>query len=160
MPRSFAGRGPLLQHMRKRLPDGQTLVCLERETRRAGMPAIPVATSWRAECATGDLCAKALAESAPNKQGPERGPEFVWSGKRGAPDKANKSGYVEWRTERAPAKFDPKALAESAPNKQGPERGPEFVWSGKRGSNSRPQPWQGCALPTELFPHEGRDFSL
>ena len=20
-------------------------------------------------------------------------------------------------------------------------------WSGKRGSNSRPQPWQGCALP-------------
>ncbi len=22
-----------------------------------------------------------------------------------------------------------------------------FFWSGKRGSNSRPQPWQGCALP-------------
>ena len=28
------------------------------------------------------------------------------------------------------------------------------VWSGKRGSNSRPQPWQGCALPTELFPQK------
>ena len=27
------------------------------------------------------------------------------------------------------------------------------IWSGKGGSNSRPQPWQGCALPTELFPH-------
>ena|GEM_PF-2149075 len=26
------------------------------------------------------------------------------------------------------------------------------TWSGKRGSNPRPQPWQGCALPTELFP--------
>ena len=26
------------------------------------------------------------------------------------------------------------------------------TWSGKRDSNSRPQPWQGCALPTELFP--------
>ena len=26
-------------------------------------------------------------------------------------------------------------------------------WSGKRDSNSRPQPWQGYALPTELFPH-------
>ena len=25
-------------------------------------------------------------------------------------------------------------------------------WSGKRDSNPRPQPWQGCALPTELFP--------
>src|SRR5881392_1779597 len=24
--------------------------------------------------------------------------------------------------------------------------------SGRRGSNSRPQPWQGCALPTELRP--------
>ena len=31
-------------------------------------------------------------------------------------------------------------------------RGWEF-WSGKRDSNSRPQSWQGCALPTELFPH-------
>ena len=30
---------------------------------------------------------------------------------------------------------------------------PQKFWSGKRVSNSRPQPWQGCALPTELFPH-------
>ena len=30
---------------------------------------------------------------------------------------------------------------------------PLHIWSGKRVSNSRPQPWQGCALPTELFPH-------
>ena len=29
---------------------------------------------------------------------------------------------------------------------------PGLFWSGKRVSNSRPQPWQGCALPTELFP--------
>ena len=28
--------------------------------------------------------------------------------------------------------------------------------SGKRDSNPRPQPWQGCALPTELFPRNGR----
>jgi hypothetical protein len=27
-----------------------------------------------------------------------------------------------------------------------------WKWSGKPGSNWRPQPWQGCALPTELFP--------
>ena len=26
--------------------------------------------------------------------------------------------------------------------------------SGKRDSNPRPQPWQGCALPTELFPQQ------
>src|SRR5690606_31433977 len=25
------------------------------------------------------------------------------------------------------------------------------LWSERRGSNSRPQPWQGCALPTELL---------
>ena len=30
------------------------------------------------------------------------------------------------------------------------------IWSGKPGSNRRPQPWQGCALPTELFPREAR----
>ena len=28
----------------------------------------------------------------------------------------------------------------------------QVIWSGKRDSNSRPQPWQGCALPAELFP--------
>ena len=28
------------------------------------------------------------------------------------------------------------------------------LWSGKRGSNPPPQPWQGCALPNELFPHK------
>src|SRR6266511_3937163 len=28
-----------------------------------------------------------------------------------------------------------------------------LMQSGKRDSNPRPQPWQGCALPTELFPH-------
>ena len=27
-----------------------------------------------------------------------------------------------------------------------------FYSSGKRDSDPRPQPWQGCALPTELFP--------
>ncbi len=28
-------------------------------------------------------------------------------------------------------------------------------WSGRRDSNPRPQPWQGCALPTEPLPHAG-----
>ena len=28
------------------------------------------------------------------------------------------------------------------------------LWSGKRDSDPRPQPWQGCALPTELFPRK------
>jgi hypothetical protein len=28
----------------------------------------------------------------------------------------------------------------------------QILWSGKRDSNSRPRPWQGRALPTELFP--------
>ena len=30
--------------------------------------------------------------------------------------------------------------------------------SGKRDSNSRPRPWQGRALPTELFPHLSEHF--
>ncbi len=40
-----------------------------------------------------------------------------------------------------------------ATDKKGKLGFPFSNWSGKRGSNSRPQPWQGCALPTELFPH-------
>jgi Protein kinase domain len=34
-----------------------------------------------------------------------------------------------------------------------PMKATDFRESGKRDSNPRPQPWQGCALPTELFPH-------
>ena len=40
-----------------------------------------------------------------------------------------------------------------SPDKKGKPGLPFGIWSGKRGSNSRPQPWQGCALPAELFPH-------
>ena len=36
---------------------------------------------------------------------------------------------------------------------------PQEIWSGRRVSNSRPQPWQGCALPTELRPLEAADYS-
>ena len=43
---------------------------------------------------------------------------------------------------------------ECDPGKTKPLSGPVGIWSGKRDSNSRPQPWQGCALPTELFPRE------
>src|SRR5512141_1065649 len=31
--------------------------------------------------------------------------------------------------------------------------------SGKRDSNPRHQPWQGCALPTELFPHRQEKYN-
>ena len=34
------------------------------------------------------------------------------------------------------------------------KNGPEMQWSGQRGSNPRPQPWQGCALPTEPLPQK------
>src|SRR5690606_25642449 len=39
------------------------------------------------------------------------------------------------------------------PIKKGSLGFPCEIWSGKSVSNRRPQPWQGCALPTELFPH-------
>ncbi len=35
---------------------------------------------------------------------------------------------------------------------------PLKCWSGRRVSNSRPQPWQGCALPTELLPHHSLEI--
>src|SRR5258706_11779225 len=47
--------------------------------------------------------------------------------------------------------------AENQKGKTAAARFPPWAfWSGKGGSNSRPQPWQGCALPTELFPHKKR----
>ena len=44
---------------------------------------------------------------------------------------------------RSSEKGEPHAIVTGSPSRS---------WSGKRVSNSRPQPWQGCALPTELFP--------
>ena len=41
----------------------------------------------------------------------------------------------------------------SSQTKTGSLSFPFLIWSGRRVSNSRPQPWQGCALPTELLPH-------
>ena len=37
-------------------------------------------------------------------------------------------------------------------NKSSNLKAAALFWSGKRDSNSRPRPWQGRALPTELFP--------
>ncbi len=37
---------------------------------------------------------------------------------------------------------------------------PFDVWSGKGGSNSRPQPWQGCALPLSYSRLEDAHFSF
>ena len=52
-----------------------------------------------------------------------------------------------------PATFDGNRFARPRNNR--PRRaGVSENWSGKRDSNSRPRPWQGRALPTELFPRE------
>ena len=50
----------------------------------------------------------------------------------------------------------PKALYIRRFSKKGKAALSPGIWSGKRVSNSRPQPWQGCALPTELFPQRTR----
>ena len=44
-------------------------------------------------------------------------------------------------------------------NKTPTARAGALFWSGKRDSNSRPRPWQGRALPTELFPQCFKDRS-
>ena len=47
----------------------------------------------------------------------------------------------------------PAAQAPFSGKKKGSRSFPVFeIWSGIRGSNSRPIPWQGIALPTELIP--------
>ena len=36
----------------------------------------------------------------------------------------------------------------------------DFLWSGRRDSNPRPQPWQGCALPTEPRPRKALTLAV
>src|SRR5881394_1227984 len=53
--------------------------------------------------------------------------------------------------------LSPSRLPVSPPERKTTSQRAERHWpreerSGKRDSNPRPQPWQGCALPTELFP--------
>ena len=40
------------------------------------------------------------------------------------------------------------------------QRVSSIFWSGRRGSNSLPRPWQGRALPDELRPRNGIDYSV
>ncbi len=56
-----------------------------------------------------------------------------------------------WPSEKTAASLPARGLKNKNPGL------PEVLsenWSGKRDSNSRPRPWQGRALPTELFPRE------
>ena len=50
------------------------------------------------------------------------------------------------------AMFDGKFGRKIRPEYRSKQLGKGRTWSGRRVSNSRPQPWQGCALPTELLP--------
>src|SRR5437667_12841039 len=50
----------------------------------------------------------------------------------------------------SPASYQTAPPRVVVPSRHGPAVRPGE--SGKRDSNPRPQPWQGCALPTELFP--------
>ena len=89
-----------------------------------------------------------------------------WSGKRGSNSRPRPWQGRALPTELFPHlsyfKMVPEARLELArPERRGilnplrlpiPPLGHILKWSGKRGSNSRPRPWQGRALPTELFP--------
>ena len=88
---------------------------------------------------------------------------FIWSGRR-----VSNSRPQPWQGCALPTELLPQNLWRRGPESNRPTRicnpvhnrfatAPRlhyymFDWSGKRVSNSRPQPWQGCALPTELFP--------
>ena len=60
-------------------------------------------------------------------------------------------GLLQVATELAPNSNSPMAEMPK-PRRNGQGNSQVEIWSGKRGSNSRPIPWQGIALPTELFP--------
>ena len=88
---------------------------------------------------------------SPDCQSPRLSPPFIG-------DRTTKRNFdaTTWPTSRKGRRHlstnpCPGSLTQKGPNKWGLSG----VWSGKPGSNWRPQPWQGCALPTELFPRRG-----
>ncbi len=76
---------------------------------------------------------------------------FVMPGSR----RAGPGPALFGRDESRKRKKEPRLLFGVSPASQ---EARDAIWSGKRDSNSRPQPWQGCALPTELFPLGSRAF--
>ena len=73
---------------------------------------------------------------------------------KGPPNRGSTRGDGEGPSQKRQNPFAP------AIEQEGPGVSWRSNWSGKRDSNSRPQPWQGCALPTELFPplaHSSRE---
>ena len=60
-------------------------------------------------------------------------------------------------------KREPKSMVERANRFLSSRHTPTLACctqSGKRDSNPRPQPWQGCALPTELFPRVAKYIGI
>lgn len=74
--------------------------------------------------------------------------------RRYQPDALKHLPHRQARGYRLPKLVGTQALARSDYNRLKTKTPPErwrFFWSGRRGSNSRPRPWQGRALPTELL---------
>ena len=92
-----------------------------------------------------------------NKARPSGGPLFVWSGKPSALGIDDPSAVDRLRDEPLLPQYPSHCINLACLKRQRAAQRAALpvVWSGKPGSNWRPQPWQGCALPTELFPHVG-----
>ena len=84
----------------------------------------------------------------------------LWSGKRDSHSRcARMRSRERLLTPPAPGRGALRSRGTGPPLKTQSNRENRFwfsllLWSGKRDSDPRPQPWQGCALPTELFPHD------
>ena len=75
-------------------------------------------------------------------------PCFCYLASRPQPDHSKSPAGTAWK----PHRHSQQAASHGRTQKKRQPFRLSSFWSGKRGSDPRPQPWQGCALPTELFP--------
>ncbi len=115
--------------------------------------------TWRANAfPLGGPLRSRVADLIPDKRQPQ-GLPFRLERKTGLGPAAQQAAPCYYVTPLRLRRFPPRGAVvvagrqRSARNAERQPQGLSFIiWSGKRGSDPRPQPWQGCALPTELFP--------
>ena len=99
--------------------------------------------------------AKIVKRRCTGTKKPQISLRLIKSGKRGSSPQLTLRPARAISTPPQPSSRREHGVARPSPyTKKGPGISGTLL-SGKRGSNSRPRPWQGRALPTELFPRFG-----
>ena len=124
------------------------LVCLSPLRGQRALSSTPQSALLTAPLGSGGA-----SSSRGNNNKAIRNPDGFWSGKRDlSPLRGQRALSSTPQSALLTAPLGSGGASSSRGNNNKAIRNPDGFWSGKRDLNSRPRPWQGRALPTELFP--------